>query len=87
MSGKVVVVTGANTGLGFESAAMMARAGARVVMACRSMERCERAKTEIIEAGSVRGELECWQLDLSSLASVSEFGRKFSATCVCKLSV
>lgn len=45
MDGQTVVVTGANSGLGYEGTKAFADAGATVVMACRSSERGERAAT------------------------------------------
>jgi len=44
-----VVITGANAGLGFETALAFASSGARVVMACRSRERAERARSDLLE--------------------------------------
>ena len=38
-SGKTVIVTGANSGIGFEASTALARKGARVIMACRSLEK------------------------------------------------
>merc|ERR1719188_2645054 len=43
-SGKVGIVTGANTGIGLESSRVMAMRGMRVIMACRSMARCNEAR-------------------------------------------
>lgn len=43
--GKVIVVTGANTGIGKETARELAKRGAHVYMACRDMERCEKVIT------------------------------------------
>jgi protochlorophyllide reductase len=60
--GRTVVITGANSGLGLRAATVLAGKGARVLLACRSRERGERAAT------AVGGELV--QLDLSDLASV-----------------
>lgn len=45
---KIVIVTGANTGIGKEIAHEMARRKARVVMACRNMEKCERVLINIL---------------------------------------
>jgi NAD(P)-dependent dehydrogenase (short-subunit alcohol dehydrogenase family) len=49
MKGKICVVTGANTGLGFESTLAFAQKGAYVIMICRSIERGEKARQEIMD--------------------------------------
>lgn len=67
--GRTVVITGANTGLGFHNARDLAALGARVVLACRSEARATDAIGRI--ASEVPGaDLEYLALDLSSLASV-----------------
>jgi NAD(P)-dependent dehydrogenase (short-subunit alcohol dehydrogenase family) len=66
------VVTGANSGLGLATARELARAGARVVMACRNLEKGEAAKRDI-EAAVPGAALALEQLDLSSLDSVRAF--------------
>ncbi len=71
-AGKRAVVTGANIGLGFQTARELARAGAWVVMACRSMERGEAAAAKI-RAEQPSGRIEVAHLDLSTLGSVREF--------------
>ncbi|XP_060801694.1 retinol dehydrogenase 13-like [Amyelois transitella] len=72
MVGKVVIVTGANSGLGFEVAKDLAFRGARVIMACRNMRLAEAAKELIVkETGNT--DVHCRQLDLGSLRSVREF--------------
>ncbi len=48
LDGKLVVITGANTGIGKETVAELARRGANVIMACRSLERAENARTDIL---------------------------------------
>ncbi len=48
LDGKLVVITGANAGIGKETAAELARRGANVIMACRSLERAEQAKADIL---------------------------------------
>ena len=68
-SGRVAVVTGANTGIGLPTAAELARHGARVVMACRNPEKA-RAAADGITAEGVPGSVDVLQLDLGDLASV-----------------
>jgi NAD(P)-dependent dehydrogenase (short-subunit alcohol dehydrogenase family) len=82
MDDRVVVVTGANSGLGYEATRTFARKGAHVVMACRSEERGEEAKRRIRteEAGRVRGSLEVASLDLADLEAVRAFADEFRAT-------
>lgn len=46
-SGRVAMVTGANSGLGYESSRELARKGATVIMACRNPQKAERAKVQL----------------------------------------
>ena len=62
--GRVAVVTGANTGLGFETARMLAGRGARVVLAVRDVDKGRRA------AERIAGDVNVQALDLTSLASI-----------------
>jgi NAD(P)-dependent dehydrogenase (short-subunit alcohol dehydrogenase family) len=68
-SGRTVVVTGANGGLGLESAAALAAKGAHVVMAVRDRDKAGRA-VERIRAETPDASLELVDLDLASLASI-----------------
>lgn len=70
--GKVAVVTGANTGLGYETARELARRGAHVVLACRNLEKAERAVTAL-RAEQPAARVEVAALDLADLASVRSF--------------
>lgn len=72
LTGKVVVITGANSGLGFESAKELARNGATVVMTVRNMEKGERARAEILQE-LPEAKLDLMQLDVGSLDSVQAF--------------
>ena len=77
-SGRLVVVTGANSGTGKEAAARLAAAGARVVLAVRSPERGETARHELL-ARVPGAALEVRRLDLADLASVHTFADELLA--------
>ena len=68
-SGRVVVVTGANTGIGYQTAAVLAHRGAHVVLAVRNPEKGNAALSRIVAAGP-RADVTLQALDLSSLDSV-----------------
>ncbi|MGW3101423.1 oxidoreductase [Streptomyces sp. NPDC001100] len=74
--GRVAVVTGANSGIGYVTARELARKGARVVLACRSAARgsaaADRIVAEVPGAGAQFG-----RLDLGDLGSVREFAATF----------
>jgi NAD(P)-dependent dehydrogenase (short-subunit alcohol dehydrogenase family) len=70
-TGRIAVVTGANGGLGLETARALAGAGAHVVMAARNQEKAAQALADI-RAGLPDASLEVVELDLSSQASVRE---------------
>src|SRR5512147_3187584 len=78
LSGKTIIVTGGNSGIGYEAAKQFARKGARVVLACRDMEKARAAIAAI--TGEHRGAaLEAMQLDLANLASIRNFASAFLA--------
>ncbi|XP_030644591.1 retinol dehydrogenase 12 [Chanos chanos] len=79
LDGKTVMITGANTGIGKETAKDMALRGARVVMACRDLTRGEKAAMEIRKSTG-NGNVVVRHLDLSSLLSVRQFVHEFTAT-------
>jgi NAD(P)-dependent dehydrogenase (short-subunit alcohol dehydrogenase family) len=81
MTGKVCLVTGANSGIGKAAAMGLARLGATVVMVCRSPERGEKAQIEIIGESGNRN-VDLLIADLSSQGSV----RKLAGTFVNKYS-
>jgi NAD(P)-dependent dehydrogenase (short-subunit alcohol dehydrogenase family) len=76
-SDRTVVVTGANSGIGFEAVREFARHGATVVMACRSVDRGERARDDLL-AGDPDGRLVVEELDLANLDSVARFATEFA---------
>ena len=78
LSGKVIIVTGANSGIGLEAAKEFARKGAQTILACRSMDKANAALTEI-QAEIPQANVETMPLDLASLASVRQFAATFTA--------
>jgi NAD(P)-dependent dehydrogenase (short-subunit alcohol dehydrogenase family) len=69
-AGRVAVVTGANTGIGFEAARVLAERGATVVLACRNLDKANSAVTRIKPAAGA--ELVTVQLNLASMESVRQ---------------
>jgi len=78
-SGKVAVVTGANSGIGLEAARMLAEQGMEVVLACRNREKGEVGAAAIRQRAPVAA-VRVEALDLSSLASVRAFAEKAART-------
>ncbi|KAK9681133.1 hypothetical protein K7432_015743 [Basidiobolus ranarum] len=90
LDSKVVIVTGSNCGIGYETAKALYRLGARVILACRSRERGEKAVETMMEEcktsseaikpevpeGPV-GEVEFMELDLASFKSIRRFAEEF----------
>jgi len=77
-TGRVAIVTGANSGLGYETARVLAQRGATVVMACRNAQKAEAAASRIRALNPV-GEVLVMALDLSDLRSVHAFAEAFRA--------
>lgn len=75
-TGKTVIVTGANTGIGYETALALFQAGAHVVLACRSEHNAQDAQARLRKQGG-RGSLEIAILNLASVEAVGEFARAF----------
>ena len=69
---KTVIVTGANTGIGKETALDLATRGARVIMACRNLLKAEEALEEIVQKSGNKN-IVAKRLDLAFLKSVREF--------------
>ena len=74
--GRVALVTGANTGIGYETARALSQAGATVILACRNAAKAQ-AALERIQAEAPRGTAVFMPLDLSSLQSVRELSERF----------
>ncbi|MEM9458895.1 MAG: oxidoreductase [Myxococcota bacterium] len=76
LEGHVIVVTGANSGLGLETTRALVGRGAHVIMACRSVDRARQA-ADAVEAEGGPGRADPWSLDLASLASIEAFAERF----------
>ncbi|KAG7253143.1 hypothetical protein CRUP_013422 [Coryphaenoides rupestris] len=72
LDGKTVIITGANTGIGKETTRDLARRGARVIMACRDLERAEEAREDILE-DTGNEDIAIRKLDLSDTKSIRAF--------------
>ncbi|MCU5786025.1 oxidoreductase [Alloalcanivorax marinus] len=74
-SGRVAVITGANSGIGLRAAHHLAARGARVIMACRNLEKAEAARR------GLPGQTEIVHLDLASQASVRTAAEEIAGRC------
>uniref|UniRef100_A0A674GGF2 Retinol dehydrogenase 11 n=1 Tax=Taeniopygia guttata TaxID=59729 RepID=A0A674GGF2_TAEGU len=78
LEGKVVIITGANTGIGKETARDLAKRGARVIIACRDTAKAEAAANEI-RAETGNQQVIVKKLDLADTKSIREFAERFLA--------
>lgn len=76
-TGRVVLVTGANSGIGLEAARVLARRNATVVLACRTRSKADAARSSIL-ADAPAADVSLVDLDLSSLASVADAAGEFT---------
>lgn len=72
LAGKTFIVTGANTGLGFETTKALVERNATVIMACRSLEKADQA-IGAIRKNTTNGTLVACHLDLASFESIVDF--------------
>ena len=77
LTGKVFMVTGANSGIGKEIAKFVAARGATVFMVCRSAERAEKARAEILEE-TKNDQVHVLQADCSLESSVRDCWKRFA---------
>ena len=75
LTGKTVIITGANTGIGLETAVDLAKRGARVILACRDVAKGKAAEAEVKER-SKSDDVVFSKLDLASLQSVRDFSER-----------
>ncbi|XP_076165038.1 retinol dehydrogenase 13 [Ptiloglossa arizonensis] len=76
LTGKVAIVTGSNTGIGKGTVYELAKRDAKVIMACRDMEKCEEARTEIVMTTQNKY-VYCRKCDLASQESIKNFVKQF----------
>lgn len=75
LTGKTIIVTGANSGIGYEATKLFSKNGAKVIMGCRNMDKANSAKKEILN-DVPNADLVIEQLDLSSFTSIKTFSDK-----------
>lgn len=75
LKGKTVLVTGANSGVGFKTAEISAYLGADVILACRSKERANEASLRLL-CDNPEASISVMQLDLASLSSIEAFSEE-----------
>ena len=78
-TGKIVIVTGSNTGIGFQMAEALSTKGATVILACRNMEKAEAAKSRMLSKNPSASLIPV-QLDLADLSNVKTFSEKIAST-------
>ena len=76
-SGRIVLITGANSGIGYESAVALAQQGAHVVMACRNLTKGEEAQQALL-VRVPKASTDLLQLDLGNLQSIRTFAQTFN---------
>jgi NAD(P)-dependent dehydrogenase (short-subunit alcohol dehydrogenase family) len=74
--GRLAIITGANSGIGYQAAKYVARVGAIVILACRNAEKGEAARAQIV-AGQPSAKVEMRILDVADLDSVRRFATEF----------
>ncbi|XP_068226644.1 retinol dehydrogenase 11-like [Palaemon carinicauda] len=79
LEGKTAIVTGSSAGIGKETARDLARRGARVILACRNVQKAQKVADDIIGTTG-NGQVFVKQLDTSDLASVRKFAKEIIDT-------
>jgi retinol dehydrogenase 12 len=77
LDGKVAIVTGANTGIGYETALDFAKRGSRVILACRDIEKAKKSVESII-ISSKNKNVDAEKLDLADMSSITDFCRRMN---------
>ncbi len=77
-SGKIVIVTGSSSGIGFETARVLANRNAKVIIAVRNLDKGNKAKRKI-ESQNSKADVEVMLLDLADLSSVRKFANDYKS--------
>jgi NAD(P)-dependent dehydrogenase (short-subunit alcohol dehydrogenase family) len=87
LTGKWIIITGANNGIGFEAAKSFARWGANIILGCREPPEWEQHPTaavkecnEIAQAHGHSSTIEWWPVDMADLETVEAFAQRWIAT-------
>lgn len=75
--GKIVIVTGSSSGIGYEAARVLANKEAKVIIAVRNLEKGDKAKAKILSQNN-NADIEVMKIDLSDLSSVKLFAEEFN---------
>lgn len=78
LSGKIIIVTGANSGIGFDATKAFVQKGGHVILASRNVQKAETAVSQI-KAETPNASTEIIQLDLADLTSIQTFANTFTA--------
>ncbi len=78
LTGKVIIITGANSGIGYEAAKEFARKGAQIILASRNLDKAQSALSQI-QSDLPETKAEILKLDLASLKSIRQFADEFKA--------
>lgn len=77
LTGKIIIITGANSGLGLYTTEKLSELNATIIMACRNVKKAEKAKEKIEKNRNFRGSLDIMYLDLSKTSSIRAFASEF----------
>ena len=77
LKGKTVLITGANSGIGYKETELMLYLGADVIMACRNLQKAEKAR-EVLLQDYPNATIALMELDMANFTSIDRFAERFS---------